>query len=314
MILYIFIDGIGFGKNDPLVNPFSVYSKSFFLPLAEKSFPNNHPLNKAIYCITDPKMGIEGLPQSATGQTAIWTGINAPKILGRHMSGFPTFTLKKIISKFSIIKVLEENGKKASFLNCYSPLFFENINRSKRHLSASTLVQLASSVPLKTFDDLQHKKGIFMDITHHILKEFAKDFLPQTHELMQERNPYEVGQLAVQLARENDLTLYEYFLTDKVGHAQDWNLAKKVILDVEAFIEGILSEIDESNEQLIITSDHGNLEDLSTDIHTANPVPTVLYGKYSNDLAEQIHFLYDIVPAIYNILNIKVNLEFHKDL
>lgn len=313
MILYLFIDGIGFGKNNPDINPFSRYAKGFFLPLAEKPLPVGHLLNKGIYHPTDPQMGVTGLPQSATGQTAIWTGINAPQVLGRHVSGFPSFTLKKIISKFSIVKILEDNKKKASFLNCYSPPFFENINKHKRYLSASTLVQLASNVPLKTFEDLKNRKGIFMDITHHILREFAKDFLPESHELMLERNPFEMGRLAVQLARENELTLYEYFLTDKVGHARDWNLAQKVISDVENFIDGILAEMDESHEQLIITSDHGNLEDLSTDVHTNNLVPTFLYGKYSKELAEQIHYLCDIVPAIYKILDIKIDLEFQKD-
>ncbi len=314
MLLYIFLDGIGFGKNDPSINPFARYAKGFFLPLAERSLPSKHPLNKAIYHLTDAQMGINGLPQSATGQTALWTGINAPSILGRHVSGYPSYTLKKIISKFSVIKILEENHKRGSFLNCYSPPFFENLNKNKRHLSASTLVQMASNVPLKTFEDLANKRGIFMDITHFFLKQFAKDFLPSNHELMQERNPYEMGRLAVQLARENDLTLYEYFLTDKIGHSMDWNLAERIILDVEAFIDGILSEMDETKEQLIISSDHGNLEDLSTDVHTFNLVPTVLYGKYSKDLEKQIHSLCDIVPAIYKILGIEVNLEFQKEL
>lgn len=310
MFLYIFLDGVGFGKNDPTINPFARYATGFFLPLAQKSLPASHPLNKAIYHPTDAQMGVSGIPQSATGQTSLWTGINAPAVLGRHMTGYPYLTLKKIISKFSIMKILEDHQKKTSFLNCYSPLFFEKLQKNRRHLSASTLIQLASNVPLKTFEDLKNKKGIFMDITHHILKEFGKDFLPPDHELLQERNPYEMGKLAVQLARENDLTLYEYFLTDKVGHDMDWNLAEKVIQNVESFIDGILAEMDETNEQLLITSDHGNLEDLSTDTHTANLVPTVLYGKYSQELAKQIHSLCDIVPAIYKILGIDVSLEF----
>lgn len=131
MIFYMFIDGIGFGPDDPETNPFSRYAKSFFLPLAGKPIPENAPpsLKDAVFLKTDASMGIKGLPQSATGQTSLWTGINACKVLQRHLSGFPTFTLKKIISKYSILRVLEEHGFKADLLNCYTPAFAEHVKK-----------------------------------------------------------------------------------------------------------------------------------------------------------------------------------------
>lgn len=131
MIFYMFIDGIGFGPDDPETNPFSRYAKSFFLPLAGKSIPQNATsfLKNTVFLKTDASMGIKGLPQSATGQTSLWTGINACKVLQRHLSGFPTFTLKKIISKYSIIRILEEHGFKADLLNCYTPAFTEYVKK-----------------------------------------------------------------------------------------------------------------------------------------------------------------------------------------
>ncbi|HNC01372.1 MAG TPA: metalloenzyme, partial [Leptospiraceae bacterium] len=39
MIVYFFIDGVGFGENDINQNPFARYANGFFLPLAGKDLP-----------------------------------------------------------------------------------------------------------------------------------------------------------------------------------------------------------------------------------------------------------------------------------
>ncbi len=127
MIFYIFLDGVGIGKFDPESNPFTRFAKGFLGPLggrsqAECDLPKLP--TKLHYIPTDAHMGVPGLPQSATGQTALWTGIPGPKVLDRHVSGFPTITLRKIISKYSLIKILNDRGIKVTlsivFLLCIS--------------------------------------------------------------------------------------------------------------------------------------------------------------------------------------------------
>jgi hypothetical protein len=314
MILYVFIDGVGFGSNNPQTNPFARYSRSFFKPLAGLEIPTESLFSMAYYIPTDANMGKKGLPQSATGQTSLWTGVNTPAILDRHVSGYPSFTLKKILAEFSVIKILEERGKKASFLNCYSPPFFEKIQNDQKHLSASTFTQLAGQKKLRDFKDLEEYRGLFMDITHRLLKKFAGEFLAPDHPLMQERDPFEMGKLAVRLAREEDLTMFEYFLTDKVGHSMDWDMARQIIGDVEAFMEGIASEMNLDEELLIVSSDHGNLEDLTEKVHTTNLVPTVLLGKRAEAIKQDIQTLADIVPCIYKLLNIDFKPVYKKEL
>jgi phosphopentomutase len=51
-----------------------------------------------------------------------------------------------------------------------------------------------------------------------------------------------------------------------------------VLEKFDGFLVGILEGIDSGNTLLIITSDHGNLEDISIKTHTRNPVPLILYG------------------------------------
>ncbi|MCG6169503.1 metalloenzyme [Leptospira sanjuanensis] len=313
MIFYMFIDGIGFGPNDPATNPFARYAKSFFLPLADKPIPeeSSEILKNTVFLKTDASLGIKGLPQSATGQTSLWTGINACKVLQRHLSGFPTFTLKKIISKYSIIRVLDEHGFKADLLNCYSPAFAEHIKKNPRHVSASTLIQMASDRPLKTMEDLRNGKGLYMDITHEYLREFSQGFLEESDDLFRVRNPFETGKSIVQNCKEEDYTLciYEFFLTDKVGHKMNWEAAEKYIGELESFLKGVTEALDPKSDQLIVTSDHGNLEDLTVDVHTVNQVPTILYGKYTSTLKEKIKAIVDIPMAIYDILGIKIELK-----
>ena len=48
---------------------------------------------------TDPRLGIDGRPQSASGQTTILTGINAPGLLGYHKQGFPNAAMREIIGR-----------------------------------------------------------------------------------------------------------------------------------------------------------------------------------------------------------------------
>ncbi|MCB1157307.1 MAG: metalloenzyme [Leptospiraceae bacterium] len=306
MISFVFIDGIGYGKDDSEKNPFSRFATDFFLPLTERKFPQGSIFSKGEMLVTDAGMGIEGLPQSATGQTAMWTGINTARVMKRHISGYPTFTLKKIIAEYSILKILNEQGMKAEFLNCYSPVYIEHIKKSQRHLSASTFIQLASGKPFKNLDDLRQNRGIYMDITHRILKQIAGKNLPKNDPLLEEKDPYERGALLAEIMQDYDFSIYEFFLTDKAGHAQDWEFAEEVILCLEGFMRGLIENFPKEG-QLILTSDHGNLEDLSEGKHTRNSVPTYLYGKHTEFFKTRIKSLYDIPLAIYELLNINVN-------
>ncbi len=305
MIFYFFIDGIGYGKRDPDKNPFTRYSRSVFRPLG--NLPSVYP--EFIYLETDAAMGVSGLPQSATGQTSLWTGLSAPRFVGRHINGFPTFTLKKIISKYSIVKRIQESGKKADLLNSYTDYYFQKIRRNPRYQSASTLVQVASGNPLKTLDDLREFRGLYMDITHRILKEISRDWLDPEDSVLNYRNPRWVGSQVPTWFQDYDFTIFEYFLTDKAGHEMNWDYARQAISDLEDFIEGIVESMNPSKDSLIVTSDHGNLEDLSTDRHTSHSVPTILYGDILKENPFQIKALSDIPKYIYKYLKMKETLE-----
>ena len=296
MIFFFFIDGIGFGEDNIEINPFALFAKSFFLPLANKIYTS-----KGIYIRTDACLNTPGLPQSATGQTALWTGINAAEILNRHISGFPTSTLKSIIKKHSIIKILTENGFKADFINCYRPTYLEKIKKNKKFpVSTSTHLQLASGRELKTVYDLLKKRSLYMDISNELLNPYIK---PSLH--LEYESYYQKGNDIFKNLKDYDFCLFEYFLTDMIGHERNWQKAKDIITNLlEEFIKGLIDGLNPNIDQLIISSDHGNFEDFSTKTHTRNDVPTFLYGRYTEQMKHFIFSITDITKAIYKVFDI----------
>lgn len=299
---YLFIDGIGLGEPGP-ENPFHTHSRTLFQHLAGKE-PDDE-ISRQFICIpADAHMGFSGLPQSATGQTSLWTGMNGPASMGRHMTGFPGPTLIRVIEEYSMIKLLTDSGRKAALLNGYSQAYLDRIEKKPRLRSASTHVHRVSGQELFLLDDVAEGRALYMDINHQFLHRFYPDY---AHRLPL-ADPRERGRQYVKIGRDYDLVLFEYFLTDKAGHNQSMEEAAMTIQLLEPFIEGILEQMDPATDTLVISSDHGNLEDLSTKSHTNNKVPVFLAGAHAQAMSSEIETLYDIPRAIYRAMDFSADL------
>lgn len=286
----LFFDGIGIGENDPTKNPFARYKSKFFRIFNDSGdFTAEY---NGIIVPTDASLNIPGYPQSATGQTAILTGVNASEIMQSHINGFPTPTLRKILLSESIFLKLKSLGKKVTFANAYSKHYFEL--RGDR-LSATTYAVLASQVPFRWYDkDLQEKRALPADLTG----EFLKIFYPDVEII----TPEESGKIMANLIDNYDFVMYEFPFTDEAGHSQDFELALKYIDRIEHFLESLLLNVDLSQHLIILTSDHGNLEDLSVKTHTLNKVPTIIWGRGKEIVSAKIKSILDIAPTIIEYL------------
>ena len=220
--------------------------------------------------------------------------------MGRHVTGFPTYTLRPFFKENSIIKRFLENQKKATLLNSYTDWYLDKIRskRGERFMSASSLTQLGSGLPLFTIKDHMEGRSLYMDITNWFLRSKGIT-IPMT-------TPQKTGRKLVSLARDYDLVLYEYFFTDRVGHEGKMGAAKRVLSHIEGLLEGVWEEIDPSRELFILSSDHGNFEDLSHTNHTDHLVPTIVYGKSLDIFRKQIKSLFDIPKAIASLKNIHI--------
>src|SRR5512134_3969428 len=92
-LLFIFLDGIGLGENNPETNPFARAKMPNLNRLLDgrSLLKDSAPFHgkRASLLAVDPAVGVSGLPQSATGQAILLTGINIPAELGYHYGPKP---------------------------------------------------------------------------------------------------------------------------------------------------------------------------------------------------------------------------------
>ncbi len=300
-ILLFFIDGLGLGENDPAKNPLV----SAQMPTIRKLLQGHamtrelgkYKSEQAILLPTDATLGVDGLPQSATGQTALFTGLNAAKQLGRHLHVFPTKSLQEILAQHSILKQVKEIGGTAVSANAYTPNYLALVAQRKRRNSASTLAILAADIPLNTdMAKLRQGLAVYQDLTNHNLREMGFDV-----DLIR---PEQAGEHLAGIVKGSHFTLFEYFQTDIAGHKQQQ--AEEKLENVDRCLGSLLNSLDLKRSLIILTSDHGNIEDLSVKTHTRNPVPTLLIGDAKEIITNRIKSITDISPAIIALLKQKL--------
>jgi len=293
-VLMIFIDGVGIGKKDPEYNPFFKYGfKTFENIFGEIPHLENQYLTKDEYYLfpTDASLGVEGLPQSGTGQVSIFCGLNAPAFVGKHFGPFPYSTTIPILEKDNIFKAYKDLGKSVSFVNAYPKIFFDYLKSGKTRLSTTTTMCRLAGVKLNTISEIRKKRALTAEITNERwnrkLKYQLKVICPET-----------AAKRLLKIAYKHDFTLYEFFLTDHLGHRRIFDEFDTIYKNLDEFLYTILTEVDKTNTTVIVCSDHGNIEDLSVKTHTTNPALTITAGLHAKELAEEIKNLTNIKSTI----------------
>jgi hypothetical protein len=289
----IFIDGVGIGEQDYEFNPFFKYGFKIFNKIfKETPHKQNQYIEKdEMYVFpTDARLGVEGLPQSGTGQVSIFCGMNAPKFVGKHFGPFPYSTTIPIIKEQNIFKTYKDLGRSAYFVNAYPKVFFDYLKSGKTRLSTTSLSCRLTGVKLNSVSDLRQSKALTAEITNERwnrkLKYQLKVISPET-----------AARRLLRIASNYDFSLYEFFHTDHLGHGRINDELESIYNNFDRFLFTILSELNDELT-LIICSDHGNFEDLSIKTHTTNPALTIAAGKNARQLADSIKDLTDIKPSI----------------
>ena len=240
-------------------------------------------------------LGVAGLPQSGTGQTAIFTGINAPKMVGKHFGPYPYSTLIPIIKKQNIFVRLQQSRKSFFFINAFPQKYFDYIQSPRGRTPVVALSYLSAGKKLNTVEDIASGKALSADFTNEGINTFGYH-LPVLTNVEAGKRFYEIG-------RSYDFILFEYFFSDKAGHSQKMKNAVDVLQRMDGFFAGILESFDHQNDILIFVSDHGNIEDLSTKSHTRNPIPLIVVGERRKFFSDKIKKLTDVTPAIVSFVS-----------
>ena len=284
-ILLIFIDGFGIGDKNNSKNPFLKANT----PLLDKISKHN----LGTYIKTDVSMKVTGLPQSATGQTALLSGKNAAKAMGRHKSGFPGPTLIDIISKYNIYRQLSNYNLTSTFANAYTKNYVDKVYKNNRKGSVTTQCIIHSENNFRFLEEIKNNNAIYQDFTNKILIDKGHN-LPRF-------TPKKAANILSNISLKHNFTLYEFFQTDKAGHSQDMHFAIDILENLDKFLFQLVRNL-KNKVTIIISSDHGNIEDLSIKTHTKNYVPTIIIGKQKLDLKKSISKITDITPAVISEL------------
>lgn len=298
-LVLVFIDGLGLGR-ETASNPLCSGTMPFFrdlldgCPLTQETVGQGKTGPDWLIQPTDASLGVSGLPQSATGQTAFLTGVNAAQLAGRHIHGFPTRGLRQILNERSVFKALNEQGCNATFANTFTEEYFTMMTRGKIRHSATTTAALAGGCRLRMIPDLLRGEAVYQDITNQMLIEKGYQ-VPLLEPEAAARNLLKVAEI-------NQFTLFEYFQTDRCGHAQDPVWAERILVCLDRLIGTLVAQRPESLT-LVITSDHGNIEDLSVKTHTYNPIPTMAFGPQARCF-QSVGTLTDLYFALLNALDV----------
>ncbi|PWH12773.1 MAG: hypothetical protein DDG60_11665 [Anaerolineae bacterium] len=301
-VLFLFLDGIGLGVDDPQRNPFVRADLPHLTALLDgrrliaKAAPFSN--DRATLLALDACLGVGGLPQSATGQAVLLTGRNVPAEIGYHYGPKPDAATAATLAEGGIFGVLTQAGKRAAFLNAYPAGYFHSVRSGKRLYSSIPLAVTRAGLSLRSREDLLNGRAISADLTGHGWHERLG------HPEIALLSPEEAGRRLADLAAQVDFSFFEYWLTDYAGHRQEMEAAVRLLEQFDATLGGLLAAWDAENDLLLLTSDHGNLEDLSTRRHTTNPVPLLLVGNVrARQAFERVTDLTGVAPHLLALLS-----------
>jgi hypothetical protein len=241
-------------------------------------------------------MGVEGRPQSATGQAALLTGFNVPQLLGEHYGPRPDDRVRAVLDRAGIFRRLVAAGRQPYFCNAYPQRYFDVIRSGRRRLSSIPHAVVGGGQRLLAHADILAGSALAADFTnqgwhdelgYHDVPVYAAD---------------EAGALLWQIAQPFDFVFFEHWMTDVLGHDQALAGAVAMLQRFDSFLGGLAAAADLENTLILVASDHGNVEDCSHSKHTTNPALGLLLGAQRNEYAERIHALTDFVPVVFDFL------------
>ncbi|MFN2119166.1 MAG: metalloenzyme domain-containing protein, partial [Anaerolineales bacterium] len=291
-------DGIGLGADDSGRNPFARAHMPHLESLLDgrRLLADSAPYvgERATLLGLDASLGVQGLPQSATGQAVLLTGTNVPERLGEHYGPKPNPAVAEFLRGGGLFSRVHAAGKTAALLNAYPPRYFEAVESGRRLYSSIPLAVTSAGLRLFDKEDLFAGRALSADFTGAGWASMLG--FPEAPVM----SPATAGVRLAGLARNYDFSFFEYWSTDYAGHKQDMGWALQQLDVFDEVLGGLIEAWQPTDGLILLTSDHGNMEDLSTRRHTTAEVPALLIGaRAARDVfAEGMTSLLDIAPAV----------------
>ncbi len=296
-LLIVFVDGVGLRAAEA-GNPFSDRPLPSIAALAGGPLVAGCAREEPGRCVNevDATLGVDGLPQSGTGQTALFTGINAAQVVGRHVPAFPGPRLKAIIESHGLLATAARAGRRVAFANAFTPAYLRDLTAGTRRASVTVHAATCAGVVLRSEPELLRNDAVTWDFERDFYRRAVGEHVPAIEAA-------QAGAHLAALAARHDLTLYETFITDLVGHGRIPLTAGDAIERLDRFLGGVLAAR-EPGLTLVLCSDHGNIEEPEHARHTRNPVPLIALGPRAVSFAGS-RSIVDLTPAVLRALGIE---------
>jgi hypothetical protein len=297
-MLFLFLDGVGLGADDPEQNPFATADMPNLVGLLEgrRLLAGSAPFEgqQATLLAVDAQLGVDGAPQSATGQAALLTGENVPAQVGEHYGPKPNPAVAEIVRRDNLFKQVLERGGSAALLNGYPPRYFEAIESGVRLYSSIPLAATSAGLELMTVEDMQSGRAFSADFTGAGWSEQPGFPSIPTYD------PSQAGRQLARAAEHYELAWFDFWPSDFAGHRGEIADGVTLLENLDGVLGGLVEEWGERRDLIIVSSDHGNLEDLSKRGHTLNPVPALMIGPMDmrRAMASKLEDLASFAPAI----------------
>jgi 2,3-bisphosphoglycerate-independent phosphoglycerate mutase len=333
-VLLFFVDGVGLGDDDAGSNPFLcaripvLSGLTGGRPLVRASAPL-HGENASVVAV-DALLGVEGTPQSGTGQASLLTGANAAAMHGRHFGPWVPAKLQRLVREESVLAQARAAGYRVAFANAYPEEVVAARESTKEgdvqaepadagtagsdaHRTAAArreqrrrrraptflragppLAALGAGILTRHTAALARGEAVASEIVNDGWREvLGRSDLPVI-------GPAEAGRNLARITGAHDLTMFAHYATDYAGHRQDMDSAVASLERLDAFLGGLLADMP-SDALLFMVSDHGNVEDVRTG-HTRNPAIGLVAGNGHVLVARRLHSLCDVPPTIMDML------------
>ena len=291
--VFVFVDGVGIGPNNPSLNPIAAAAPPILSQLAG-GMPT---CDTAPYAGIDARLGMSGLPQSGTGQYSLFTGDNGAQRFGRHFGPWVPTALRQSLADTNILTRAANAGRAVAFANAYPEEITASLGAATANIGSlrgplragPPLAAIGAGALTRGTRDLQSGRAVASEI----INDGWRDRLGRWH--LPEIGPFQAGLNLARIANDHDFTLFAHYTTDAAGHDKNMVSAIAAILRVDSFIGGLITELDD-DVLLLIASDHGNIEDVTAG-HTSNPALFIAHGERAANYSH-VRTLLDVVPAL----------------
>ena len=342
-LIFIFIDGVGLapaGPDNPLASADTPCLRALLGgPLTieriggwglgvggwesearpQPPTPNPQPPVHMLFKAIDATLGVDGLPQSGTGQTAMLAGVNAAELHGRHQPHVPPVALRALLAERSIFRRVIGRGGRATFANPFGPGYWDAVAARRIRRSASVIAAEGAGLRFRDGEDLRNGRAVSWDVTNAAMR--AREIEAPLVA------PAQAGRTLARLTHDHELVFYESFLPDMAGHGRlttdegrttngpstetgvlssfvlrPWSVEEQIhhsITLLDGLLGGALAAL-RPQDTLLLTSDHGNVESIAAPTHTRNPVPLLVVGPAAREFAEvtSIMELADVIERV----------------